>query len=346
MRVIFFEILYVKDFKRILLNLFILTLTSSLTLSCSESKSNQSIDKESLFNICSPCEFDASRNKINKGIGEWPTYSKGDLVKVNNLTKLKYNQPEYAFPNIYWKIEPWWTNYGVDPWSDFPYWGDEYVQPNHKFKDCVDDSRRWECGYSFVVKIPDDYSKNNNYPLVIFLHGSVNSTAESFVGREKTRNSFYYSDKDPYIYAAPIKLEIDWDPIKIQDLIENIKENISIDEDRIYLTGLSMGGRGTFIVASELSTTFAALMPLSPHHDPYNYVKLSENVKHLPIWMSHGDVDQISSYPIAKTMADILLNSGANIKFRTEKGVGHWGWNNIYKDSTIIKWLMSWKKLK
>ena len=76
------------------------------------------------------------------------------------------------------------------------------------------------------------------------------------------------SENDEYIIAAPTKLGIDWSPKKIQDLVEDIRVNIKINDNRIYLTGLSMGGRGTFIVASKLPNLFAAIMPLSPHHRP------------------------------------------------------------------------------
>ena len=58
----------------------------------------------------------------------------------------------------------------------------------------------------------------------------------------------------------------------------DIKSNLKIDENRIYLTGLSMGGRGTFIVAAGLPQIFAAIMPLSPHHGPFSYVPLAEKV--------------------------------------------------------------------
>jgi predicted peptidase len=114
---------------------------------------------------------------------------------------------------------------------------------------------------------------------------------------------------------------------------------------RIYLTGLSMGGRGTFIVAAQEPDIFAALMPLSPHHGPFNYLPLAEKIKDIPIWMSHGDIDQISSYDLAKKMADTLHSYGANIKFRTEQNVGHWGWDAIYSDSSAVNWLLSWTKL-
>ena len=104
-----------------------------------------------------------------------------------------------------------------------------------------------------------------------------------------------------------------------------------------------MGGRGSFIVAADLPETFAGIMPLSPHHGPYSYVPLAKKVKDIPVWMSHGQYDNVSSYYMAKEMADSLTLYGAEIMFKT-LSIGHWGWNQIYSDSDIIEWLLSWKK--
>ena len=200
------------------------------------------------------------------------------------------------------------------------------------------------CGYSYSLQVPENYDENKSYPLIVFLHGGIYFDANSFNYYDHLKDVFYNPEDDQYIYAAPIKLEIDWDPNKIRDLIQNIKKNLNVDFQRIYLTGLSMGGRGTFIVASKLSETFAAIMPLSPHHQPYSYLSLAESVKDIPIWMSHSDVDLISSYDMAKQMEKRLIDLDANILFRTEIGVGHSGWERIYSDSYVIKWLLSWKK--
>ena len=293
-------------------------------------------------NECPPCEIKASKDEHNLTTKKWSSIEQGSIIKVNDLTKFQYDLAENAYPNNYWKIDPWWMNSGVDPWSDYPYWGNKYVQPNHNFKQCVNDELRWMCGYSFIVEIPNNYSLDKEYPLIIFLHGSVVSNSMSFEYRETTRTSFYEPENDPYIYAAPIKLEIDWDSKKISDVIENIKQNLNIDEERIYLTGLSMGGRGSFIVAADLPDTFAAIMPLSPHDGPYEYVSLSKKVKDIPVWMSHGKYDNVSSYDMAKEMADSLAQYGAEIEFKS-LSIGHWGWNEIYSDSNTINWLLSWK---
>ena len=58
--------------------------------------------------------------------------------------------------------------------------------------------------------------------------------------------------------------------------------------------------------------------------------------------MSHGNIDKISSYDLAKEMADSLHRYGGNIKFHKLENIGHWGWNSIYSDSSAISWLMSW----
>ena len=293
----------------------------------------------------------------SKKLLPWPEFGEGDLLKINTLTTIKYKsktqklyyEDEYVPEGFdqWWRkgfIDSWWMKPGLDPWSNKPFWGEQYEQPTHHFNRNVDDNLRWMCGYSFVVEVPEEYDPAKKYPLVIYLHGSVDAKTEYFVSRDKTRTLYFRPKDDPYIFAAPIRLDIDWNSKKLVHMIENIKDNLNVDENRIYLSGLSMGGRGTFIVAADKPNLFAAIMPLSPHHGPYSYLSLAKKVKHLPIWMSHGNKDKISSYELAKQMADTLTYMGANIKFRTEKNVGHWGWDSIFKDSIAMSWLLSWKK--
>ena len=128
-------------------------------------------------------------------------------------------------------------------------------------------------------------------------------------------------------------------------MIEDIKSNINIDESRIYLTGISMGGRGTFIVAAELPDLFAAIMPLSPHHQPYYYHHLHSKVSHLPIFFHHSTNDKTSKFFVALKMSDELKKLNANMVFDVGH-FGHSGWDKIYKNPENINWLLSWKKSK
>jgi predicted peptidase len=232
---------------------------------------------------------------------------------------------------------------GRDPWTDDPIWGDGYIEPNLNFNSCVNDNLRWKCGYSYVLRFPENFKKNKKYPLVVFLHGGINSDPRRLNGRVLTVNNFFIPENDQYIIASPIKLGIDWSPKKIQDVIADIESQLKIDKKRIYLTGLSMGGRGTFIVAAELPDLFAAIMPLSPHHTPYSYLNLASKVSHLPIFLHHSTNDKTSKFSVAEKMSEELKKLNANVVFDVGE-FGHSGWNKIYKNPENINWLLSKKK--
>ena len=291
---------------------------------------------------CPPCEVIANSDmEITSIKSSWPKIKNKSIVKINSLTNILYeNQDDYW---ELWKRPSWWMKEGRDPWTEDPIWGDGYIEPNLNFNSCVNDNLRWKCGYSYVLRFPENFKKNKKYPLVVFLHGGNNSNPRLLNGRVLTVNNFFIPENDQYIIASPIKLGIDWSPKKIQDVIADIESQLKIDKKRIYLTGLSMGGRGTFIVAAELPDLFAAIMPLSPHHTPYSYLNLASKVSHLPIFLHHSTNDKTSKFSVAEKMSEELKKLNANVVFDVGK-FGHSGWNKIYKNPENINWLLSKKK--
>ena len=293
-------------------------------------------------NECAPCNVSANSNmEITTIESSWPNVKNKSIVKINSLTKIIYENEDDYWEKL--NMSSWWMKDGLDPWTKDPIWGKGYIKPDHNFNSCVNDNLRWKCGYSYVLRFPENFKKSKKYPLVIFLHGGVNSDIRRLNGRIRTVNSFYMPENDQYIIASPIKLGYDWSPKKIQDMLEDIKSNLKIDLDRIYLTGLSMGGRGTFIVASELPDIFAAIMPLSPHHTPYSYLPLADKVSHIPTFLHHSTNDRTSKFSVAKDMFEKLKKINENLVFDIGNS-GHSGWNKIYGNPKNIEWLMSWKK--
>jgi predicted peptidase len=281
--------------------------------------------------------------EITSTKSSWPKIKNKSIIKINSLTNILYeNQDDYWEQ---WKRPSWWMKEGRDPWTEDPIWGDGYIEPNLNFNSCVNDNLRWKCGYSYVLRFPENFKKNKKYPLVVFLHGGINSDPRRLNGRVLTVNNFFIPENDQYIIASPIKLGIDWSPKKIQDVIADIESQLKIDKKRIYLTGLSMGGRGTFIVAAELPDLFAAIMPLSPHHTPYSYLNLASKVSHLPIFLHHSTNDKTSKFSVAEKMSEELKKLNANVVFDVGE-FGHSGWNKIYKNPDNINWLLSWQKSK
>ena len=294
-------------------------------------------------NECPPCELIINSNEdYKKKIDyKWPKIKSKSTIKINSLTKVLYENDDE-----YWKsssANSWWKKDNSDPWIEGTTWSENYVDPDHNFKKCVNDNLRWKCGYSYVIKTPNNFKKSKKYPLVISLHGGISGNPRQLDRRANYGDNFFVPVDDEYIIVSPIKLGVDWSSRKISDLILDVSSNLKIDENRIYLTGLSMGGRGTFIVASELIDTFAAIMPFSPHHTPYSYKEKSNVVSHLPIYLHHSKNDKVSSFSIAEDTYNDIKSTNDNIIFNIGNS-GHSGWPKLYGDESIIRWLLSWEK--
>ena len=290
------------------------------------SETDEYLDEGSTTQFVPPCNITAAEGmNVTVNPQQWPEISSGAWLEVEGLSSVYYE----------------------DSISPSVGWGDVNVNGSPESNESEGDGERivstgldWSCGYEYEVKVPVGYDPDMSYPVMMFLHGGVTSSGLEFYFRFLTGN-FYMPADDRYIIVQPAKKEVDWDPKKALDVLEDVKLNMNVNDSRVYLTGLSMGGRGTFIIAAAMPDYFAALMPLSPHHDPFPYTMLAEDVSHLPIWMSHGDSDNTSSYEMAVEMADILDGLGAEIEFRTVVDGEHEGWFGIYIDPVAMGWILS-----
>ncbi len=270
------------------------------------------------------CSFDSDRSEEETGPISVPPCNVTATEGLNPTTNPS------SWPEI--KAGQWLA---VDGLTDVSYTS---IELNNDSEVVVDERLDYECGYTYSVKIPAGYNASIEYPVFLYLHGQL---LDSVFFNNMMTNNFHIPDDDRYIIVRPSKLEIDWDPKKALDVLEDVKANLNVDDSRIYLTGLSMGGRGTFIVAAALPDYFAAIMPLTPHHEPYSYVPLAESIAHIPIWMSHGTNDSTSEYSMAAHMAENLSSLGAEIEFQTVVGGEHGGWFTIYSDPEIMQWMLS-----
>ena len=161
-------------------------------------------------------------------VSEWNTDLHNQWITVNDLMHVSYND----------SIDPETMDFG------------EYENTGRTSGD-----EQWKCGYRYHVWIPSEYTGEETMPLVIHLHGGLSyvpGTTPEEMDREIPQ-----LDGQPFVIIMPEKKEWDWLPSKVEDIVKDAEQNLLIDEDRVHLTGLSMGGRGTMIVAAELPDTFA-----------------------------------------------------------------------------------------
>lgn len=219
----------------------------------------------------------------------------------------------------------------------------------------------------YSVYIPDNFDESRAYPLVIFLHGAWsnhrlgmrrlfgvgNAQGYDFVkpGTVSFENDVeatrYWPDFKPvdYIAAAPYaRGTAGYQGIPEQDvyeMLDDLKSRFMIDEDRIYLTGLSMGGGGTLWLGLTRPDIWAAIAPVCPA-PPAGTDELAANAGNLPVHLFIGDKDML--YKTAAEWKTRLETSVKRLDYVEYPGVGHNSWEWAYKDGFIFEWFSQFKR--
>jgi predicted peptidase len=115
-----------------------------------------------------------------------------------------------------------------------------------------------------------------------------------------------------------------------------------IDKDRVYLTGLSMGGYGTWALAAAHPEKFAAIAPICGGGNPAEAAKLAR----LPIWVFHGAKDPTVPIERSKEMVEAIKAAGGDAKFTIYPEAGHDSWTETYNNPELYQWLLAQKRKK
>ena len=197
----------------------------------------------------------------------------------------------------------------------------------------------------YLLSLPETYDKSDKHPLLIFLHGMGergNKLDRVMVhGPPKIVRK---SNTTPFIIVSPQCPRTEfWKIGKLSKLLDHILATTKADPERVYLTGLSMGGFGTWAWAAKEPRRFAAAIPICGGGNPKTAAKLVK----LPIWAFHGDKDKTVPPSRSQSMVDAVKTAGGKkIKLTLYGGVGHNSWTKAYNDPEIYKWLLSHKRAK
>ena len=118
------------------------------------------------------------------------------------------------------------------------------------------------------------------------------------------------------------------------------EESINIDQDRIYLTGLSMGGFGAWSLAAEYPGRFAAIAPVCGGGNPLEAGSLA----HLPIWVFHGAKDTVVPVEKSREMVAALENAGGNVRFTVYPDSEHDSWTETYNNPELYEWFLTYTR--
>ena len=200
---------------------------------------------------------------------------------------------------------------------------------------------------NYLLYLPADYKKSTDkkWPLLVFLHGAGERGAD--LNKVKTHGppKRVASDPDfPFVLISPqCPAGSFWNIDHLLQLVRSTIKEQNIDPDRVYLTGLSMGGFGSWAMAAEAPELFAAVAPICGGGDPKN----AEILKDLPIWTFHGDADRVVPISGTQKMVDAIKEAGGKqIEFTIYEGVGHDSWTETYANEDFYKWLLKQRRTK
>ena len=199
--------------------------------------------------------------------------------------------------------------------------------------------------FGYVTYLPKDYDENKNYPLVFFLHGAGERGDDlDIASRHGFMKHVREDDKDyPFIFVAPQCPHGKYWGCYTESLIaflDYICDNLPIDRERVYLTGLSMGGTGTWMLAMADPDRFAAIAPVCGSGICWN----AGILKDMPIFIYHGDCDETVPLYESITMVKRVNKCGGNAQIEICYGLGHNAWDIAYAGDELTNWLLSHKK--
>jgi predicted peptidase len=199
-------------------------------------------------------------------------------------------------------------------------------------------------GYKFLLFLPKSFDQDpkKRWPLLIFLHGSGESGED--LRKVKVHGPPKLVEKNenfPFIVVSPQNpVGIGWDAEALNALLDDLLAQLPIDEDRVYLTGLSRGGTGTWSFACEHPDRFAAIAPVCGR----GYPDAACRLKDVPVWVFHGAKDDIIPLSESKRMLEPLKQCGGDVKFTIYPEANHDAWTETYANHELYSWFLSHKR--
>jgi predicted peptidase len=220
--------------------------------------------------------------------------------------------------------------------------------------------------YKYQVFLPNDWTPDEKWPVILFLHGAGKRGADGTRQTEEGLPEVVHHTSDfPFVVVMPQCRRRTWwgEPaMEAQTFValeESMKE-FNGDSERVYLTGLSMGGFGTWAFGYKYPEKFAALVPVcggvkdrrfpAPEWHPLSrapedpYLETAKNIAQIPVWMFHGDADRSVPVRESRKLHEALQSVGGKVQYTEYAGVDHRSWNRAYNEKDLIPWLLSQKR--
>jgi predicted peptidase len=229
-----------------------------------------------------------------------------------------------------------------------------------------DNADATEATLRYQLFVPSKYkAKGEKWPLLLFLHG-LGECSDDDLSKVKIHGpaKIVESRPDfPFVVVSPqcpppvpwapgkpfpktsqeiIELvQNAWNVDQLIQLVDHVRDNLNIDTDRVYVTGLSMGGYGTWRLVAKYPDRFAAAVPICGGGNP---ATMAESLSKTPIWAFHGAKDPTVPLAESERMVQAVQRAGGDVKLTVYPEVGHLSWVPTYENQEVYNWLLAHRR--
>lgn len=223
----------------------------------------------------------------------------------------------------------------------------------------ADERSKLAGGLPYRLYVPRGYDRTRQYPFIVYLHGAGErgTNNESHIARngaprlinelQALTSCFVMAPQCP---ADHRWVEVNWgerqphkmpqqpsEPMRLlMQLLDELPQEFSFDARRIYLTGISMGGFGTWDLMVRRPNFFAAAIPVCGGADN----STAPQIKHIPVWTFHGEADNVVTVGRTRGMVEAMKAAGAAIQYTEYPGAGHNSWDKAYAEAGLFEWML------
>lgn len=197
----------------------------------------------------------------------------------------------------------------------------------------------------YLVALPDGYeSSEEAWPLVLFLHGSgERGTDLQKVKVHGPTRQIVEGQRFPFILVAPQSPEgVWWNVPALGALLDEVEQTHRVDPDRIYVTGLSMGGYATWGLAEAYPDRFAAIAPVCGGGTPSLICPAAESGTKM--WAFHGALDDVVPLERSLEMAERVRRCGGDVRLTVYPDAGHDSWTETYANPELYTWMLAQRR--
>lgn len=220
--------------------------------------------------------------------------------------------------------------------------------------------------YKYQVFVPEDWSSKQKWPIILFLHGAGERGSDGLLQTDVGLPHAVRLDRSRFhaIIVMPQCLKDDWWPTaKMEEMalasLAAATKEFKGDPKRTYLTGLSMGGYGSWDIAAKYPGKFAAVVPICggivlPEHlrqmrpdlasypdDPKSYAEVAKKIGKTPVWIFHGAADDTVPPDGSRKLYEALKAAGGDVRYTEYPGVGHNSWDKAYAEPELMTWMFA-----